>query len=282
MHHRKLIAAILACSSLAISACSKEATGQVAAVINGDEITLQEINAELGNMAIPEGTDKKIAQSAALQRIVDRRLMAQAAKEDGLDKTPEYILRKRQLDDALLAQMLNQRAERTVEVPDQKAIDEFVSQNGGMFANRTIFTVDRLQFPLPGDFGRLKALENDHSMAEVTRTLDSLGIKYQRGNSEIDALQLGPERLQRIQSLPSGEPFVVPENGIVTVAVVTGTRTEPITGDQARPLAAQALRNKQLGDTMMQRLKAARASAKVEYQNGFAPPKETAAEGGAR
>ena len=67
-----------------LGGCQKEATGQVAAVVNGEEITLQEINAELAQLQVPEGVDRAQVQQAALQRIVDRRLLAQAAKEDGL------------------------------------------------------------------------------------------------------------------------------------------------------------------------------------------------------
>ena len=89
--------AVIAFSLFALAACDKEPTGQVAAVVNGDEITLQEINAELGNAPIPEGVDKKAVQQAALQRILDRRLLAQSAREEDLDKSPEYMLRERQV-----------------------------------------------------------------------------------------------------------------------------------------------------------------------------------------
>ena len=91
------ISLTFAVAALALSGCGKEATGQVAAVVNGEEITLQEINAELGSRPIPEGVDKKVIQQAALQRLVERRLLAQAARDDELDKTPDYLLRERQL-----------------------------------------------------------------------------------------------------------------------------------------------------------------------------------------
>src|SRR3546814_15555745 len=79
-----------AAAALALWGCGKEATGQVGAGVNGEEITLREINAELGSRPIPEGVDKKVIQQAALQRLVERRLLAQAARDDELDKTPDY------------------------------------------------------------------------------------------------------------------------------------------------------------------------------------------------
>lgn len=264
--------ALVAFATLAMTACNKEATGQVAAVVNGDEITLQEINAEVGNAPVPEGVDKKLVQQAALQRILERRLLAQAAKGDGLNKSPEYLLRERQLQDALLVQLMGQKMERSLKVPSQQEIDKFIAENPVQFGERKIYSVDRIQFALPKDLGAIKALENDHSMAEVATRLDQLGIKFRRDNAQMDSAQIGAERLKQIQALPAGEPFVVPENGVVTVGIITGERAEPVPAADARPMAVQAIRNKQLGESLQQRLKQARAEADIEYQPGFAPP----------
>ena len=265
--------AMVAAAAFSMSACTQEASGQVAAVVNGDEITLQEINAELAAANIPEGADKKEAQRAALQRIVDRRLIAQAAKDDGLDETPDYLIRKRQLDDALLVQLMSQRTERTAKVPDQAAIDQFIAQNGQLFGQRTIYQLDRIQFATPKDFSRLRVLEDAHSMEAVATMLNNLNIDFERGAGQMDSLQLGPERNEQIRALPSGEPFVIPEGNLVTVGVITNTRTEPLTGADARPVALQMMRTRQTSDTLQQRLKAAKAQAEIEYQDGFAPAK---------
>jgi peptidyl-prolyl cis-trans isomerase C len=270
--------------ALLLTGCQKEATGQVAAVVNGEEITLQEINAELGQAQLPEGADKTQAQQAALQRIIDRRLLAQAGREDELDQTPEFLIRRRQLEDALLVQLLSQRAGRTASVPDAKAIDAFMSKNPAVFANRTIFTIDRIQFPLPSDPSKLKALENDHSMDAVAATLQRMGIQFTRGSAQMDSAQLGQARLNQIRAMPTGEPFVIPEGGLVTVGVITGATPQPVQSDQARPVAVQMMRNQSLSDAMRQRLESEKAEAKIKYQQGFAPPAAaaTGATGGAK
>ena len=270
--------ALLGGVCLIASGCSQSATGQVAAVVNGEEITLQEINAELTNANIPNTVDKKVAQQAALQRIVDRRLMSQTAKEEGLDQTPEYFVREHQLKDALLGQMLAQRIERTIKVPDEETITKFIADNKSMFEQRAIYSLDRIQFPLPTDREKLKALENDHSMAAVATTLGGQGIKFSRGPAQADTLQIAPDRVKWLTSIPSGEPFVTVDNGIVSVAVITGKVDQPIAPAQARPIALQALRNQSLGNTMQERLKTARTAAKITYQDGFSPPAKDAAQ----
>jgi len=277
MIRKPVIAAALAVLTLA--GCNKEPTGQVAAVVNGDEITLQEINAELGNSAIPEGVDKKAIQQAALQRIIERRLLSQAARDEGLDKSPEYLLRERQLRDALLVQLMGQKSQRALRVPDQADIDKFVAENPAMFADRKIYAIDRIQFPFPKDMTQLKALENDHSIEAVATRLEGLGIKFVRSNAQMDSAQVGQQRMQQIKALPAGEPFIVPENGMVTIGVIRSEQAVPLTGAEARPLAVQAIQNRQLGSTMEQKLKAARAAAKISYQPDFTPAaaKKTAA-----
>lgn len=261
----------MVCMAVFLTGCNKKPEGQVAAVVNGDEITLQEINTEIGNANIPAGTDSKEVQKAALQRIVERRLLAQAAKEDGLDKTPDYLIRSRQIDDALLVQLLGQRAERSFEVPDQQSINTYMAENPSMFAGRKMYVVDRIQFGIPSDMTQLKALESAHSMEAVSGKLNELGIKFERGSAKMDSAQLGQQRLNQILALPVGEPFVIPEGGMVTVAVITSET--PIAGDSAEmnAMATQALRRKALTASLQGRLKQARAKGEITYQPEFAP-----------
>ncbi|WP_339693384.1 hypothetical protein [uncultured Parasphingorhabdus sp.] len=268
-HQRYLYGAL--CFTLLLAGCEKEPEGQVAAVVNGEEITLQEINAEVGDANIPEGIDKEVIQKAALSRIVERRLLAQSAREEDLDKTPEYLIRRRQLEDSLLVQLLGKRAERTLRVPDQQAVDKYMAENPSMFAGRKVFTIDRIQFPLPGNMEQLKSLEDDHSMTDVAAKLDKLGIKYQRGAAKMDSAQLGQKRLDQIKALPEGEPFVIPENGMVTVAVITGESPVSAEGADMGPMAMQAMRNQELAKALQERLKQARAKGDIKYQPQFAP-----------
>ena len=272
MKHKMVLAGSLATLVL-LSGCKKEATGQVAAVIDGEEITLQEVNAELRDARIPEGADKKAISQMALQRIIERRLLAKAAKDDGLDKEQEYLIRSRQVNDALLVQMLGERASRGVQVPGDGAIKTFIDQNAGSFGDRTIFSTDMIQFKMPADPKVLQAFEPDHTMEAVVERLGQLGIKYTRRSGELDSLQFPKAALDQIRATPPGEPLVLPGNGMVTVAVITGTKNSPIAGDDAKALAVQGLRNQQVGSIIQQRLKVERTKAKIQYQPGFAPAK---------
>ncbi|WP_296722793.1 SurA N-terminal domain-containing protein [Erythrobacter sp.] len=255
-----------------LSGCNREATGQVAAVVNGDEITLQEVNAEIAGLQLPESVDKKVIQQQAIQRILERRLLAQAAAEEGMDSSQDYLIRERQLRDNLLVQLLGERLERTTKPPEPAELDRYIAENPGLFKDRKIFSVDRIQFPAPADMNKLKSLEDDHSMAAVATRLSGMGIEFRRGEGQIDTAAIGPALLKQLLALPPGEPFVVPENGIVTIGVITGERTAPLAGEDARTLALRSLRSKQVNDAVRQRLEQARSKAEISYQAGFGPP----------
>ena len=134
-----------------------------------------------------------------------------------------------------------------------------------------MYVVDRIQFALPSDMAQLKALESAHSMEEVAGKLNGLGIKFQRGAAKMDSAQLGQQRLEQILALPSGEPFVIPENGMVTVAVITGESPLVANPTEMAQLATQALRRQALNKSLEGRLKQARVKSEIKYQPKFAP-----------
>lgn len=272
MRTQVTLAAGCALAMLALAGCKREATGQVAAVVNDEEITLQDVNVEIGQNELPKNVDRKAIQQAALQRIIDRRLVAQAARDDGIDKEPEYLVRKRQVEELLLIQMYGQKAQRTMRVPDTAAIDKYMADHPARFGQRTIYAIDRIQFPMPSDPQKLRPMAEDHSMDAVVTRLQGMGIKFERTAAQMDSAAVPPALLTRFQALPPGEPFIMPEGNLVTVGVITGARPAPLVGADGRPAALQLMRNEEISKTLEQRVKTARAAAKIEYQPGFAPP----------
>lgn len=266
-------------AALLLAGCGdKQPGGQVAATVDGDEVTLTELNAELANVNAPsKEADKKLLQRQALQRVVERKLLANAAREEDLDQTPEFVVRRQQLEEALLAQLLTQKVARGLSVPTATEIDRFMTTHPDMFAHRTIYALDQVRFPMPANPEPLKQLAAAKTMAEVTATLDKLGIKYERGNAALDSAQVPQPMLDQIRKVPAGEPFIVPAGNAVVVSLITGNKEVPLSGPEVRPMAANAARNVKLGEQLQQRLAAERAKAKIEYQPGFAPPPGTGA-----
>lgn len=271
---KSITATALIAISWMMTGCEKTPTGQVVAVVNGEEITLQELNSELAELNVPENADKKEARRAVLQQIVSRRLLAQQAKQDGVDRDPNYVSAERRMKEQLLVSMYAKKAMDTVSVPDTAAINKFMAQNPTLFKQRTLYKLDQIQFDMPANPASLKALESAHTMEEVATTLANMGIKFTRGSGSFDSGRIPQQMLKQILALKPGEPFVVPagEPGKGLVNVITGSSPIAMPDEQARAMAAQAYRNQALAKLGEQRLKEAKAKAKIEYQPGYEPP----------
>jgi len=267
-----VLAGAAAVMMLTLGGCTKKAEGQVVAIVNGEEISQQELNAELAGRNIPEGIDKKALMRQVLQRVIDRKLLVQRAKDQGIDKDPEYLTQRRRLDENLLVSLLGKKAAAGIKIPDAATIDKFIADNPQMFAQRTRYSLDQLQFDLPPDPKRLSVLEKDKTLAEVAASLDSLGIKYVRGTSVLDSATTPPALLGQITRLPPGEPFILPAGGKVYASVITGQQSSPTPPEVARPAATEAIRRRDLADISTKTIKQARDVAKIEYQPGFEPP----------
>lgn len=272
MKRNMVLATSLLAMLAATSGCKREASGQVVAVVDGEEITAQEINAEIGGK-IPPKVDPKEVQRQTLQQIIDRRLIAKAAKDDGIDKDQEYLLKQRQVNDALLIQMLGQRTDRTFRIPDTGEIQKYMTAHPTMFAQRQILQTDRISIPTPVDMQKVSAIKDDHSMDAVAARLTALNIKFTRDTAPLDTAALPPEIIGRIHKLPPGEPFVIPQPGVLMVLLVTSSAPQPVAIDQARPVVVQLMRKEAVEKAIRQRLKTQRDAAKIEYQPGFAPSK---------
>ncbi len=254
-----------------LQGCDNAPTGQVIAVVNGEEITQQELNAELELLQSQPTGDKSAVRKQILQQIVDRRLMAQVAKEEGIDREPLYVIRERRLQEELLVQMYGKNAADATRVPDAAAVQKYIQANPSKFRQRVAYLVDQISFDMPEDQAVLKQLESTKTLAEVEQTLQRLKIPFGKGKNSIDSFGVPAPVLKQILALPAGEPFIIPTQGKVVVSVITGRQPVTVIEREIAPLAAQSMRAENLGKVLQARLDESKAKATIKYQDGFAP-----------
>ncbi len=257
-----------------LAACDKAPEGQVVAVVNGDEITQQELNAELGNASGAEGDQIEGVRNAALESVINRRLLADVARDEGIDSTPEFIIRRRQMEEALLVQLLSQKTARDLKQPSSGDIDRFTVENPQIFGERTLFSVDQIRFPTPNRKDYLKALEGAKTMPEVIATLNRLGIKFDRRNAQVDSATLAPDLFRQIRKVGTSEPIIIPNGPTVTVSQILAMESKALTGDDARPAASEGQQQQAIRKALEEKLKKAKSVAGIDYQPGFGTPGE--------
>ena len=268
------IAFTMLCAGAAIvSGCSKKApAGQVAATVNGKEVTLQEVNTELQASNIPASADKQTVQRALLQRVIERKLLMKAAEDKGLDKTPEYLAQKRRGEELLLIQSYAKQQLSSVPVPSQQQVDKFMADMPNAFSQRQQLILDQIRFATPPSTSTLTSLKDMHSMQAVADQLTKLGVRFERVTAGLDTASVPAAVIQQITTLPASEPFVIPQPGIITVNVIKDRKPVPFDATAARPAAVAAWRQQKFNEMLTNELASLKSSAKISYQNGFAPP----------
>lgn len=178
-----VLAALLCATSVASAASQGEkktvASGktQVVAKVGGREITLTELRIEMGRIGVsPNDPD---GERVALESLMNRTLLAGAARAADLHRKPETMARMYAAQDQALADHYLALASQPAE-PTREEIDDFIEANPSLFASRklydfTILTMETKNFnekaltPLfdrEADFNRLAAL------------LDKAGARY--------------------------------------------------------------------------------------------------------
>jgi peptidyl-prolyl cis-trans isomerase C len=211
-------------------------------------------------------------QRQALQRVIDRKLLIKAARDKGLDRTPEFLAEKRRADEMLLAQAYARQQLAAIPVPSDAQVEKFMADRATVYTDRQQLSLDQIRFVPPRDIKALNALDKDKSLDQVAAHLTALGIKYERLPAGLDTGNVPPQLMQAINKLPPTEPFVIPSQGFITVNVITARK--PVASDpmEARAAAVRAWRQEQFSDILQQQLTSLRTTTKLDYQNGFGPP----------
>ena len=260
-------------------ATATEPTGQVVATAAGQEITIRELNAEIGTPPT-DAKAAKAAEQAALKRIVERKILASAARERGLDKTPDFALQQIRTLDALMVQTLQAKIASDLPPPAPEEVDRYISDHRDTFAERKIFDVDQLSIARSTDADKLRELEPLKTMAEVEGVLKREQIDYRHvTNGVIDSVGTNPELVARILKLPPTEVFVVPQGNNLLISQIRQTRVVPFTGEPARNYALAVLRGQHLQETTQREFEAimAKVQSSIKYAKAYAPPASTPA-----
>ena len=271
---------LLLAAPLALAACGNKSdapTGQVVATVGGEEITTTDLDSELNGATAPTPEGQKNLQRMALENIINRTILAQAAEAEGLAKGPEFAVIERKARQAALVELMQRNLGKSLPQPSAEEVDNFIAQNPSMFANRKVFVVDQIVVPQANQ-ELLRALQPVKTMAEAQAVLAKFNVKGNNTVGVIDALTIPPQAAQQIGSLPPDEVFIIPANGALRINHVRSAQTDPISGDQARGIAKELL-TRQRSQTAMQsalgdKIKAGRAN--VKYNDEFTPPKAPA------
>ena len=275
------LAAVLAASAL--SACkipfvgggsAKAPTGQVAATVGDQEITVRDLRAEMTGAQISDPKVMKQAEQSTLRNIIGRTVLAKAAADQGIDKTPDFAIAKKRLIDGLLVQSLQNKIAGQAPPVTRDEADRFVAGHPDIFAQRKIFVIDYIRMPRPTDPSIIKALQPLKTLEQVDAYLTEQKIPHQRANGNLDAVGADPRMVDAITKLPAGEVFVIPSGATLLVNQVKDTKTVPFNGPQASEYAQKLLTKQRVQEAVNREFNAiiTKAAPTVKFNKDYALP----------
>ena len=143
-----------------------------------------------------------------------------------------------------------------------------------MFAQREQWNLEQLRFALPANAAVKAKLDQAKSLEELSKALTDSGITFNRQKNRLDTAVIPQNIYGQLATLRAGEPFIIPVGGQAVASVIVSREPTPLIGEQAKPIAVAAMRREQASKLMQNRLSALRQTAKIEYKEGYAPPKK--------
>lgn len=257
----------------------KQPTGQVVATVGDREITQRELSAELGGATFPDPKTRKAAEQLALENIIARVVLANAAHDQGLDKSPDFAVQKQRAIDGALAQALQQKVIADVPQPSKDEVQSFINAHPDIFLERKIYAVDQIRMARSTDPKVIKALEPLKTLEQVEDVLKANNVRYQRGSGNLDAVGTDPRLIEKISQLPAGEIFIFPSGELLLANQIKSSTVAPFTGDAANAYAQKVMMRQRTQDVLSKTFRdlMAKAMPKVRFSKDFKPPKPAAA-----
>jgi EpsD family peptidyl-prolyl cis-trans isomerase len=246
---------------------------QTAAKVNDDEVTVHQINAELQRAAggnVSQGANAEAASKRILEGLIDQTLLVQQAKEAKLDRDPQVLQALESSRRQILAQAYIDR-QAAATSPSQDEIKAFYTKNPDLFEQRRIYSFREFLFERARFTDSVRdQLNGAKTPAEISKVLNSAGIRYRETNSTRPAESLPIEALPRIAKLNKGDTVAFTDQNLANMLMLLDYTEQPVLLDRATSLIQQYLMNQKKREVAQSTVKELRAKAKIEYLGNFA------------
>ena len=259
-------------------AASKGGT-QVVAKVNGDEISVHQINFQLNrvaqNKALTEAQSKAAAQQI-LARLVDQQLLKQQATEAKLDRDPRILQAIESSKNEILAQAYLEQMLSKAAKPSITQIDAFYKEKPELFANRRVFRLQELAINVGKDkYAEIaEKVSTTKNINEVAVWLKDKNYPFNANSNVRAAEQLPLDFLKKLQPLKDGDLIALSNEQSVSIVHVAASQSAPITREKAAPIIEQYFLNQNKAAMAKKEMAALNDKANIEFIGAFADMKK--------
>lgn len=270
INKRILSAGLVVLTAAAMTACGEKAEkkpGQALASVNGEEITVLQLNDELSR-SNAQAANLETTRKQVLEALIDRQLLQGEAAKEKIDRDPKVVQAIERAKSLIVAQAYMQKRVGTLAKPTKQEVDAYFSQNPQFFTNRKQFDMRELVVATRDVSDDMKSvMDSSKSLDDVASWLDQHKIKYARAQISRTSSDLPPELSAKLLAMPKGQMFIIREGERSMLISIADIRPAPVTLEVATPQIEQFLyakKNKEAAEAEIKRL---RSTAKIAYMN---------------
>ena len=271
---RRWITLLALAAALLLAGCGdrKEKASQTAAKVNKDEVTVHQINFVLQQQRNLRPEQMDAASKQILERLIDQQLAVQRADDLKLDREPRVVQQLEAVRREVLARAYLEKVGEAATKPTPEEVRKYYEEKPALFSDRRIYSIQEIAIEAAPEKvqvlrDQLAASKNVNEFVEYLKAND---YKFSGNQAVRAAEQLPLNSLEAMARMKDGQAAMVPTPSGVQVVVLAGSRSQPVTEEQARPAIEQYLLNDRRRKLVEEDMKSLRASAKIEYLGNFA------------
>lgn len=277
MVKRFLLLSALITVVAALSSCGKadvkKTSSQIAAKVNGDEISVHQINNVIARGSdIPAGPTMQ-ASAQALERIINQELLVQRAVKARLDRDPQVMQAIEVEKRRILAQAYLDRAVSAASAGTESSeeIKKFYREHPALFEQRRVYRFHDLRVVAPQEkLDALKAaVTGAKTLDDVRQWLKSQKLPFHVAIASRPAEQIPMSILSWLSETRNGQIAVFPSPGGASVIELLQSEEAPVSEQQAAPIIERYLLNRKRLEVARAEVRKLREQAKIEYVGEF-------------
>jgi peptidyl-prolyl cis-trans isomerase C len=266
-----LCGALLLLVGMGLTACKGKGGGQSLARVNGEDITVLQVNDELARANVP-ADQQQDASKKILESLIDRQVLIDEAMRQKLDRSPgvqQAIARNKAqiIEQAYLEGILSK-----ISKPTTAEMSDYFHKHPEIFGNGKLYDMKSLLIAGRDMDDKLKAkMAAAKSLDEIETWMKSNNVHYARGVASRSTMNMPPEMAARLMSMHVGQMFVVNEGGNSMIVAIISIKDKQIQFEDAMPAIEQYFKIKNTREMVDTEVKHLRSLAKIEYLNASAP-----------
>lgn len=283
----RLTAVVAATAVLLLAGCGekkdKKPATQTAVKVNKEEITVHQINFVLQQQRGLKPEQAEAASKQILERLIDQELALQKATELKLDRDPRVMQQLEAAKREIVSRAYLEKAGEAATKPTADEIARYYGSNPALFKDRRVYSLQEIAIEArPEQVAQLRSqLSSAKNINDFVEYLKANDFRFSGNQAVRAAEQLPLASLGTFAAMKDGQALINATATGAQVIVLAGSRSQPVTLEQATPAIEQFLLNERKRDILAKDMKAMREAAKIEYVGKYAEAAASAPAAGA-